>query len=277
MKKKGQSMAGFGVVFVILLFIGVVISFLGFDQVEANHLGVKVKFGQVIGPMEAGLQWTGLFTAVHQYDLRIRKAQIDLSGENSAVDKTGQAVFSTINVNYRLKPDKETVLNLFKKVGPDNVIADRLNIDAIIREGFNQATVKYDALEILDKRQQVKEEAKEFIQNNFPKDYFEITDIVVTNIDFSPQFKQAIEDKKTAEQTALMEENQLEVVKFQQQQEIEKYKAEAEKLRLQKNELNELLIQQQWISRWDGKLPTYMISSGETQTQLLNLPVGAIE
>lgn len=272
-KGQGSGIAIFGVTFVALLVVGIFIALLGFDQVEANHLGVKVKFGQIQGAMEPGLQWTGLFTDVHQYDLRVRKATIDLVGENSAVDKTGQAVFATINVNYRLKPDTETVINLYKKVGPDNVISDRLNIEPIIREGFKQATVKYDALEILEKRQQVKEEAKEFIRKNFPSDYFEISDIVVTNIDFSPQFKQAIEDKKTAEQTALKEQNQLEVVKFQQQQEIEKYKAEAEKLRLQKSEITPLLVQQQWVARWDGKLPQYLISNGDTQATLLNLPV----
>lgn len=272
MKNAQTKIIGFGVTFLILFFIGGVIALLGFDQVEANHLGVKVKLGKITGAMEPGLEWTGLFTQVHQYDLRLRKATIDLSGVNSAVDKTGQAVFSTIDVNYRIKPEKQTVIDLYSKVGPDNVISDRLNIEPIIREGFKQATVKYDALEILDKRQQVKEEAKEFIRSNFPAQYFEISDIVVSNIDFSQEFKNAIEAKKTAEQEALKEENQLEVVKFQQQQEIEKYKAEAEKLRLQRNEISPLLVQQQWVAKWDGKLPQYMISNGETQTQLLNLP-----
>lgn len=259
-------------VFVVALFVGLS----GFDKVEANHLGVKVRLGEVIGHMDAGMQWTGMFVQVHQYDLRLRKEVIDLTGGNSAVDKTGQAVFATINVNYRVKPKPDTIIKLYTNVGKDNVIADRLNLEAIIREGFKQATVKYDALEILEKRQKVKQEAKEFIRSNFPSEYFEIVDIVITNIDFSEQFKQAIEDKKTAEQTALKEKNQLEVVKFQQQQEIEKYKAEAEKLRLQKTQVTALLNQQKWIEKWDGRLPEYMITSGDTQGMLLNLPVGKV-
>ncbi|MFW9875397.1 MAG: prohibitin family protein [Candidatus Thorarchaeota archaeon] len=255
-------------IFVIALFVG----FAGFDTVDANHLGVKVKLGQLTGVMEPGLQWTGLFTQVYQYDLRIRKAQVDLTGGGSAVDKTGQAIYATINVNYRLKPSKDTVTELYKNVGSDDVIDDRLNLDAIIREGFKQATVKYDALEILDKRQEVKELAKENIHNNFPKEYFEIVDIVITNIDFSDNFKKAIEEKKTAEQLALKEQNQLEVVKFQQQQEIEKYKAEAEKLRLQKQEVSALLNQRQWIDKWDGHLPQFMMTSQDSVDMLMQLP-----
>ena len=92
----------------------------------------------------------------------------------------------------------ETVEKLYSNVGTEKVIADRLNIDAIVSEGFKQATVKYDALEILDKRQEVKELAKENIRSNFPAEYFEIQDIIITNIDFSENFKLAIEEKKTA-------------------------------------------------------------------------------
>lgn len=268
--KKGQT---FAIVTIAVIFLtAILIAVLGFDKVEANHLGVKVRLGEVIGHMDAGMEWTGFFVSVHQYDLRLRKAVIELQGGNSAVDKTGQAVFATVNVNYKVIPNKDTVINLFKRVGSDNVIADRLNIEAIIREGFKQATVKYDALEILEKRQQVKLEARQFIIENFPSDYFEISDIVITNIDFSAQFKQAIEDKKTAEQNALKEQNQLEVVKFQQQQEIEVYKAEAERLRLQKTQVTALLNQQKWIEKWNGQLPTYVIASEGTSNMLLNLP-----
>lgn len=272
--KKGQIGPAIGVLAAVAFFVIAIVALLGFDTVDANHLGVQVKLGQLIGVQDPGMKWTGLFTHVYQYDLRTRKNVIDMSGANSAVDKTGQAIFATININYRVKPDKETVKKLYSQVGTNDVIADRLNVDAIVAEGFKQATVKYDALEILDKRQEVKELAKENIRTNFPKDYFEIQDIIITNIDFSESFKLAIEQKKTAEQDALKEQNQLEVVKFQQQQEIEKYKAEAEKMRLQKAEVSALLNEQKMIEKWDGKLPEYLIITEGSQGMFLQLAQG---
>lgn len=274
MKKKGQSVElGVTAVVVILLLLGtVLVLMLGYDMVEPSHLGVKVRFGEIKGVMENGFRWTGLFTTVHKYDLRTRKVVIELIGDNSAVDKTGQYISSTINVNYRVRRDKETILSLYTNIGRDNVIADRLNIDAIIREGFKQATVKYDALEIIDKRQEVKELAKENIRSNFPSEYFEIENIVVTNIDFSQGFKKAIEDKKIAEQRALEEENKLQVVIFQQKQAIEKFKADAEKIKLQSQALTELTLRQKYLETWDGKLPIYMISNPETMSMFLPSP-----
>lgn len=278
MNKKAQAMGIIGAVFVIAVIVGLFFLFSGFDSVDANHLGVKVRLGKITGTMEPGWEWTGLFTNVYQYDMRIRKVKVDMLDEqSSATDRDGQAVFGSVSVNYRLKGNKDVVQSLYANVGRDKEIADKLNLQPIIKEGFKQATVQYEAIEILQNRQEVKEHAQENIRKNFPETYFEIVDIVVEDIDFSPAFKKAIEDKKVATQNKLKEEEQVEVVKFQQQQEIEKYKAEAEKLRLQKSEITPLLVQQRWIEKWDGKLPQYMISNEATQAQLLNLPAVQVE
>ena len=272
--KKGQDvlLGGIVVVFIIAVVIGLVVLMLGFDKVEANHLGVQVKFGQIVGVQQPSLKWTGLFTDVYQYDMRTRQAEIELSGSNSAVDSSGQYVSATINVNYRLKRDPDTVTKLYANIGTDEWVADVLNIDAIIKEGFKQATVKYDALDILDKRQEVKELAKDNIITNFPADYFEIEQIIITNIDFSQGFKEAIENKKIAEQNALEEENKLQVVIFQQKQEIERFKADAEKIRLQSDALTDLTLRQKYLETWNGQLPQYMIANQDTINMFLPSP-----
>ena len=268
-EEKGLWVLPVGLIIIgALFFVGIT----GFDLVPANHLGVKERMGVIKGAMEPGYAWTGLFTSVHDYDLRTRKDVIELQGAQGAVDNTGQAVYATININYRIKPTHDTVINLFTKVGRDRVISDRLNIDAIVREGFKQATAKYEAMDILNKRQEVKELAKENIKANFPSQYFEVQDIIITNIDFGEGFKQAIENKKIATQNKLEEKEILEVVKLQQEQEIEKYKAEAEKLRLQKTQVTALLNQQKWIDAWDGQLPQFMIVGQEQANMLLQLP-----
>jgi len=273
MKKKGQEYGSILLsIFAILFVIGLLILALGFDGVEPNHLGVMVRFGKIVGVQEPSYRWTGLFTKVYQYDLRTRKIEIELSGDNSAVDNSGQYVSAKINVNYRVKPNKDTVIELFKNIGTDPYIADRLNIPAIITEGFKQTTVKYDALEIIEKRQDVKELAKENIRINFPSKYFEIENIIITNIDFSKEFKDAIERKKIAEQNKLEEKNKLEVVIYQQKQKIEEYKAQAEQIRLQSQTLTDLTVRQAWIQKWNGQLPTYMIVSPEQSNILLQLP-----
>jgi regulator of protease activity HflC (stomatin/prohibitin superfamily) len=261
-----------GAIVIFGIIIVSVVCFLGFDQVEANHRGVVVEFGKPVGELTAGIQWTGIFASTKEYDMRIRRATVKMLGEQSAVDNTGQAVYGEISVNYRLKNENGVATGLWQNVGEDRIIAERLNIEPIIKEGYKQATVQFEAQEILQQRQKVKDLAKENIRNNFNQDYFEIVDIVVENIDFSPEYKKAIEDKKVATQNKLMEQEIIEVVKAQQQQEIEKYKADAEKLRLQKNEITPELLYKQWIERWDGHLPIYMLTSDNNANMLMQLP-----
>lgn len=283
MKKNKKSQVGLAWAMISLV-VGTAIIFcaiLGFDSVDANHLGVMIRLGKIQGTMDSGIKWTGILTHTEQYDMRIRKSKVDMLDEqSSATDSGGQAIFGSVSVNYKLKgvrsASNNVVQSLYANVGRDAVISDILNIEPIIKEGFKQATVEWEAIEILQNRQAVKEQAIENIRNNFPEEYFEIVDIVVEDIDFSTDFKLAIEQKKIATQNKLKEEEQVEVVKFQQQQEIEVYKAEAEKLRLQKAEVNELLNQQRMLDKWNGVLPQYLIITDDSQGLFLQLAKGEL-
>ena len=101
MNKKGNIVVGVfaGIIFIIaLIFLSS-----GFDKVEANHLGVKVRLGKITGTMHPGISWTGPMTDVVQYNMRMRKAKVEMLGLQSAADKDGQAVYGEVSVNYRIK------------------------------------------------------------------------------------------------------------------------------------------------------------------------------
>jgi len=276
--KKGQDMAvGVGVtIFAVLLIGGIIIALMGFDTVEPNHLGVKVAWGQITGVMQPSTQWTGLFVSVIPYDMRIRKASIDLSGDNYAPSKEGQKIFATIDVNYRVKNNPETVKSLYANVGTDDVIAERLNINPIVIEAFKQTSSQYTAMDILEKRQEVKDKTIDTIKKNFPAQYFEIDNIVITNIAFTSEFANEIEAKQTSIQTALKEQNNLEVIKFQQQQEIEKYKAQAQMIELQSKALTELTLKQKMLDKWSGYLPQTLIITPTTGGLFMDLAKGEL-
>jgi len=291
MNKKGQIEMWLTLLAVIV-FIAVAVGFTVFDTVDASHVGVKNRFGVIQGTMPPGMAYTGAFVHVYQYDLRMREMQVSMAGDQSAVDKDGQSVFATININYRLNPDN--IIDAYTKIGVDR---DRnleriLNIDGIIREGFKQTTSQYGSLEIFQKRQEVKEKAIEIIRANFPKEYFNLENVIVSNLDFNPAFKEAIEAKKTNEERAKAKGAEVEIEKFEADRQIEIARgraeskkldaeavayerltlaqSEAEALRLKRKELTPLLVQNNWISQWDGALPQYIFGDSGI---LLNMPM----
>jgi regulator of protease activity HflC (stomatin/prohibitin superfamily) len=83
-------------------------------------------------------------------------------------------------------------------------------------------------------------------------------------------FKKAIEAKNNAVQTALTAENQVKTAEAEAKIKIARAegnakamltnaRAEAEANQLKQRTLTPMLLQQQWIERWNGKLPETML------------------
>jgi regulator of protease activity HflC (stomatin/prohibitin superfamily) len=293
--KKGQGGTILGVL-VFAFIASLIIYMLGFDTVNASHIGVKDQFGQIQGTMMPGMQWTGLFVHVEQYDLKTRKATVDMSGGESAIDRDGQSVFARIEVNYHLNP--ESVTDAYSKVGRNDEMADILNIDGIIRESFKTVTSGYTSLEIFQKREEVKEKTIERVRINFPSKYFTFDNAVISNIDYNAQFKAAIEGKKTAQETAKMTEAEVQIEQYKADKVIQQARgaaesvklaadaqayerlaiarSEAESLKLKREQITALMVQNNWIDKWDGRLPNYMLGSSNMGL-LMSLPADRTE
>ena len=86
---------------VIILFVVVIaVLAIGFDTVDASHIGVKNRFGVIQGTMQPGMAWTGLFVHVEQYDLRMQKMTVEmLEGAKTAVDIDGQTIKARIETH----------------------------------------------------------------------------------------------------------------------------------------------------------------------------------
>jgi regulator of protease activity HflC (stomatin/prohibitin superfamily) len=294
MNNKSQSGAiGTVIVLCIVVFIGVIIMSTGMDTVPANNLGVLVSFGQVKGTMTPGTRWTGLFTGAEIYDLRMRQLTVNMQGDQAAVDKDGQSVFATIDINYRFNPDN--IIEAYTKVGNDAQLAKILNVEGIIKEGFKATTSKHTSTEIWQNREKIKQEAIQEISKNFPTKYFSLENVVVTNLDYNTAFKAAIEQQKTNEKLAFAKQAEVDIAKYQANIAIEnargaaesrkldaeasayvvltQARAEAEGLSLRKQQITPLTIQSDMISKWSGNFPTYLIQTGAGGSNyLLNLP-----
>ena len=290
MNSKGQG-EGVAIILILLFLLGLVAYFTCFDVVDASHIGIKNQFGVIKGTMEPGMQFTGPFVEVVPYNLRTRKMVVTMMGDEGAVDRDGQSVFANIEVNYRFRKDK--VIEAYKNVGRDGELEEILNVEGIIKEGFKSITTEYASLELFQKRSEVKQKAIDKIMTNFPTDYFIVENVVISNIDFNDAFKKAIEDKKVAEERAKATEQEVNIAKFEANKKIETARgemeskklrvdadayetlkiaeSEAKALELKAKELTPMMVQNNYIDQWDGKLPQYVLGDSSI---LLSMPMG---
>jgi len=246
------------------LFIVLPLLWSSWGTVGAGERGVRLKMNAVVGTVDEGF-YTKIpyIESVKVMDVKIQKDEV----EAGAASKDLQTVNSKLAINYNLSPDY--VDNIYKTVGKD--YKTRL-VDPAVQESVKAVTAKYTAEELITKRELVRDEIKGLLSDKMLPYGIIISQINITNFDFSQSFNQAIEAKVTAEQSALAAKNKLEQVKFEAEQRITTAKGEAEAIRIQagaiQNQGGAEYVNLKWVEKWNGQLPSTTLGAN---TPMVNL------
>jgi len=224
-------------------------------QVGPGERGVVLNFGAVQEyVLGEGLHFrVPVMQKVIKIDVKVQKAMTDAASASSDL----QDVTSSVALNYHIVPDKANVI--YQSIGVH--FKERI-IDPAIQEVMKAVSAGYSAEELITKRPAVSEAmratlAERLIVHNISVDAFSIL-----NFSFSKVFTEAIEAKQTAEQLALKAKRDLDRIKIEAEQTITAATAEAEALRLQKQNISPDLIELRKIEanlkaieKWNGILP----------------------
>ena len=244
---------------IILLVGGVLWS--GVTQVPAGSQGVLLRFGALQGSLNPGIHL--IVPGVNEVILMETRTQKEES-QATAASRDLQVVTTTIALNYRL--DAVKVPEIFAGVGPG--YRERI-IAPAIQESLKVVTSRYTAEELIRNRQQVKNEVEADVTKRLLA-YNILVDpqgVSIVNFEFSPEFNRAIEAKQVAQQEAEKQKFVLQQAELQRQTEVARAKGSAEAARLNAESLRaqggSLVIAREWITKWDGKLPS--VSGGGSQ------------
>ena len=243
-----------------------------FRVIPAGQVGVKVLFGQVDpAPLREGLNvlWNPLYDIVPM-DVRVQKH----TARYDAASKDLQAVHVEMVLNYRVVPERAPEVYRTIGLGYSSVI-----IDPGAQEILKANTATHNAAEVLLKRPIIKNEVQQALAAYLNKYGIELKEAALANIRFDAAYEKAVEAKQIEEQKA--EQKRYELIQAQRQAEIVAAEAKgkgdaalaeargvADALRIKGEaeaaynarvaaSLTPVLIQQQYLARWDGKLPQY--------------------
>jgi regulator of protease activity HflC (stomatin/prohibitin superfamily) len=246
-----------------------------FVMVGAGERGVILNFGAVgKDVLGEGLHLRmPIMQRIIKVDVKVQKSQTDAD----AASRDLQDIHSTIAVNHHVIPDKANWL--YQNIG---VSYKERVIDPAVQEVVKAVTARYTAVELITQREKVRGEIKEMLKQRMTGYYIVVDDLSIVNFKFSPQFTQAIEEKQTAEQKALKATRDLDRIKIEAEQKIAQAKAEAEALRLQKENVSPMLIQLRQIEvssrmiemmerKWNGQLPSVMTGGTGGPLPMLDL------
>lgn len=224
--------------YILVLLTALALAYSSYHIIETGERGVVLRLGKFTGIMNEGLNFKIPFMEkVVPMSIRDDKLTLKLDVSSSDI----QTISVEESLVYALKP--ESVGKVYQTYGVK--YADIL-IRPTLAEITNSVIAAYPIEQFVEKRTEISNTIRaEFIER------MEGTGVVVkslslTDHDFSDEYNKAIEAKKVAEQGALKAKYDLERVTLEAEAQLKKQKS-----------LNELVLREKAIDKWDGKLPQY--------------------
>lgn len=227
--------------------------FAGCAQIDQTERGLLLEFGKVDDVVEPGLTVYNAFTKdVVRMSV---KTELETIMINSG-SRDMQDVNVTVAVNYRLDPSK--IKEIYTQYGKNVVsVALQPQVKAVI----TGVTPQYIPEEMLQKREEIRSRMEQTLKQKLDSanSHIIVENLTITSFDFSKQFKAAIEEKQVAEQNALKEKNITERKKYENEQAVNKARADSTVIALQMSALQKqqgkdyLLLK--YLEKWDGHLP----------------------
>jgi prohibitin 2 len=259
--------------------------------VDAGYRGVLLKFGAVDTSvaLNEGIHFVTPFRdSVIQMEVRTQKTV-----ENAAsASKDLQDVTTQVALNYRINPDRAQVV--YQQLGFE--YGNRV-IAPAIQESVKQVTARFNAEELITKRETVKNQIEEQIKARLAPYNIVVDTISITEFQFSDQFRKAVEAKVEAQQRALQAQNDLRRIEIEAQQNEAKAvgeqkanvaradgirqanvlqaEGESQAIKIIDQQLRTSPTYLEWLKtqRWDGKLPLVTGGGSAGTTPFIQIPM----
>lgn len=227
-----------------------------FKTIKTGEVGIKTKFGKITETyLSEGINFKLPYEKIEKVNIKVQKYENEKTLDTSTKD---MQIVNNIKVAINYQIDGTKVVDLYRKVGTNykNTI-----LEPAIQETIKGVISKYTAEELVTKRSEIALDMQETLNKKTKSYGINIVSIAINNFDFSKSYNEAIEKKAVAEQEVQTSKNQLEKAKVDAETKKIKAQGEADANKILEKSLTKEIIQQQFIEKWDGKLPSVTSNS----------------
>lgn len=256
---------------IIAFLLGIFMTIASCNRINAGHVGVKVKLTGSDKGVQDVTEVTGwvfvnpLAYEVYEFPTFIQHKEY--AGENSFVvnSKDGSEFHVSPVINYNIQPEK--VVYIFQKYRRSLKDIEDGFLKTAVYDAFRLVANAYTADSLISSREVFEVKIKATLIDRLGKDGFVVQQFT-SNLSYPETFKQSIEAKNAAVQKALQADNEVKTAEAEAKIKIAQAQGIGQALRIQadadayanlarQKSLTPLLIQQQFIEKWNGTLPVY--------------------
>lgn len=253
--------------------IGLLICLLGFyTRIPDNSVGIVYSpfSGTKTESLSEGFHAKSPFDKVYKISTLTQSMTVE-----NLTTQTKDAQYLTSQLDIKYKVDATNAYTVFKQYRTLDNMSKNMIVPTT-QKALELVTTQYNIIDILgEKRSEVYTKLDLVLAEEFAKYGVEFVSISISDMDAGEALEKAISDEAVAKKAVETAEQNLkkaeidakqQSVQAQAEQDAAKIKAETMKIEAQaQKEANELLnfslsnliLKQQWIEKWDGKLPTY--------------------
>ena len=238
------------------------------DRIDAGHEGIRVNlYGDEKGVGDVALVtgrvfYNPLTTEIHEYPTYVQTVDYE-PFEINAKDGSKFTVDPTININ----PISGKSPEIFKKYRKPlkDVITHVLKTH--IANAYRIKLNAYTTDELVSKREEFEKATEDYLREILLKENFELGEMT-SGLKYPDALVRSIDAKNQAVQEALRIENEVAAIEAEAKKKVAAAEGEAQALKIKGDaeaeynrkisaSLSGLIVQQEMIKKWDGKLPTY--------------------
>jgi regulator of protease activity HflC (stomatin/prohibitin superfamily) len=263
-----------------------IFSFTGCERIDAGHVGVKVNLygdGKGVDDITEVTGWVlynPISTKIVEFPTYVQHKEYKATMEDGKVvsdesfvinSKDGSEFHVSPLLNYSVK--REKVPYIFNKYRVTLGQIEEGFLKTAVYDAFRVVANSYTADELISNRELFEIKVRKNLEEHLAPEGFVLAQFT-SNLVYPTTFKNAIEAKNNAVQKALTAENEVKTAEAQARIKVAtaegeakamltSAKAEAESNRLRQQTLTPLLLQQMWIEKWNGGLPSTMLGQGQ--------------
>jgi regulator of protease activity HflC (stomatin/prohibitin superfamily) len=251
----------------IIAIVVVSVAGCGIKVVDTGHRGIKTTFGKVVSAsLDEGIYFYNPITStIVEMDTRVQRQD----GETDTYTRDVQQAAVKYTLNYRLQQNAAHLM--YRDIGRD---WEQRLIPQVVLGTLKEVVGKWDAVDLIANRDKAANAAFESIRTNLGERNVEVSRFEITDIAYTREFENSVEQKVIAQQKAIEEQNRTKQIEEQARQKVLSAEAEAKsmQIRAQALEQNAKLVQWEAVQKWNGVLPQYML--GGAATPFINLNPG---
>lgn len=267
-----------GIVLAVFIFFNV--CFVRCTRVDSSEVGIKFNKLSLTeqgtlkaAPVTGYVFYCPITTAVHTYPTFVQRVDYKPFTVN-----TKDAAIFTMDPTLAYYLDRSKATDIFFKYRTDLEDIEEGYIRTVIYDAYRVSANNYTSDELMSSRAKFEAEVRAMLEKTLTDEGFIVTEFT-SQITPPESLRQMIDAKNAAVQAALKAENEVKqaeanakiaVAKAEGEAKAMKIKADAEAYynRTISASLSTLIVQEDWIEKWDGKLPQYQGGA----TPLINIP-----